>query len=71
MVVVQLASHLGLQFRGWVKNDNSHGFFLALFLCTLALSTKSKHAVLSGFDKAKYELYKYHAERYLEYLLLG
>jgi hypothetical protein len=30
----------------------------------VALSTKSKHVALSGFNKAKYELHKYHAERY-------
>lgn len=30
----------------------------------IALSTKSKHVALSGFNKAKYELHKYHAERY-------
>jgi hypothetical protein len=34
------------------------------FLVYVALSTKSKHVALSGFDKAKYELHKYHAERY-------
>ena len=30
----------------------------------MVLSTKSNHVSLKGFDKVKYELNKYHAERY-------
>jgi hypothetical protein len=41
------------------------------FLVYVALSTKSKHVALSGFDKAKYELHKYHAERYWGIFVAG
>jgi heme/copper-type cytochrome/quinol oxidase subunit 2 len=34
------------------------------FFIYVVLSTKSNHVSLKGFDKVKYELNKYHAERY-------
>lgn len=47
-------------------NSSCDRFFLYVFL-----STKSKHAVLGGFDKAKYQLHKYHAERYWAIFVAG
>jgi heme/copper-type cytochrome/quinol oxidase subunit 2 len=34
------------------------------FFIYVIMSTKSNHVALKGFDKAKYELNKYHSERY-------
>jgi hypothetical protein len=52
------------------------GFTVAIviaagFFIYVALSTKSSHVVLAGFDKAKYELNKYHAERYWAIFVAG
>ena len=41
------------------------------FFVYVILSTKSKHALLGGFDKAKHELHKYHAERYWGIFVAG
>jgi heme/copper-type cytochrome/quinol oxidase subunit 2 len=42
------------------------GFFLYV-----ALSTRSEHKVLGGFDNVKYRLHKYHAERYWAIFVAG
>ena len=57
MVVVQLASDLGYGVPWLVKILIIAMVFSTGFFVYHGLSTKSKHAVLSGFDKAKYELY--------------
>ena len=37
----------------------------------VVLSTKSNHVALKGFDKVKYEINKYHAERYWGIFVAG
>ncbi|MGH9985696.1 MAG: hypothetical protein ACRD8W_17260 [Nitrososphaeraceae archaeon] len=64
MVDVQLAADLGYGIP-WLVMVLTVSVFLAIgFFTYIILSTRSKHALLAGFDKAKYELNKYHAERY-------
>ncbi len=64
MVDVQLAAELGYGIP-WLVMVLTVSVFLAIgFFTYIILSTRSKHALLAGFDKAKYELNKYHAERY-------
>lgn len=41
------------------------------FFLYVVLSTKSKHVALSGIDRAKYQLHKYHAERYWAVVVAG
>jgi cytochrome c oxidase subunit II len=71
MVDVQLAGDLGygipwLQMVLLVASLIAIGFFIYVIM-----STRSKHAFFAGFDKAKYELYKFHAERYWAILVGG
>ncbi len=64
MVEVQLAGDLGFGVP-WLVLVLSVAIILSVaFFTYVILTTKSKHALLAGFDKAKYELNKYHAERY-------
>lgn len=64
MVDVELAGDLGYGIP-WLVMVLTVSAFLAIgFFTYVILSTRSKHALLAGFDKAKFELNKYHAERY-------
>jgi heme/copper-type cytochrome/quinol oxidase subunit 2 len=64
VVDVQLAGDLGFGIS-WLLMVLTVSILLAAgFFTYIILSTRSKHALLTGFDKAKYELNKYHAERY-------
>ena len=42
----------------------------AFFIYTI-LSTRSDHVAVAGFDKVKYQLHKYHAERYWGIFVVG
>jgi heme/copper-type cytochrome/quinol oxidase subunit 2 len=64
MVDVQLAGDLGFGIS-WLQMVLTISILLAAgFFTYIIFSTRSKHALLAGFDKAKYELNKYHVERY-------
>jgi heme/copper-type cytochrome/quinol oxidase subunit 2 len=71
-VTVQLAADLGYGIP-WLTNTLVIAMTVATaFFVYITLSTKSKHAAaLGGFDKVKYELHKYHAERYWGILVAG
>lgn len=63
-LAVQLAGNLGYGVS-WLVQVLTVAIIIATgFFIYVVVSTKSKHALVSGFDKAKYELHKYHAERY-------
>jgi heme/copper-type cytochrome/quinol oxidase subunit 2 len=63
-MTVQLAADLGYGIP-WLVNTLVIAITIATaFFIYIALSTKSGHSSLAGFDKVKYELNKYHAERY-------
>jgi heme/copper-type cytochrome/quinol oxidase subunit 2 len=71
MVGVQLASELGYGVP-WLVEVLTIAIVIATgFFVYVALSTKSNHVVLGGFDKAKHELNKYHAERYWAIFVAG
>jgi cytochrome c oxidase subunit 2 len=71
MVGVQLASELGYGVP-WLVEVLTIAIVIATgFFVYVALSTKSSHVVLGGFDKAKHELNKYHAERYWAIFVAG
>jgi hypothetical protein len=62
-MTVQLASDLGYDVP-WLTEVLTVAIIISIaFFVYAALSTKSKHAALKGFDKAKYELHKYHVEK--------
>lgn len=64
MVDVELAGDLGYGIP-WLVMVLTVSAFLAIgFFTYVILSTRSNHSLLAGFNKAKYELNKYHAERY-------
>ena len=64
MVGVHLAANLGYG-EAWLIQVLTLAIILATgFFVYVVLSTKSRHAALGGFDKLKYQLNKYHAERY-------
>jgi heme/copper-type cytochrome/quinol oxidase subunit 2 len=70
-MTVQLASDLGYGIP-WLTQVLTISIVLATgFFVYVALSTKSQKVVLGGFDKAKYELNKYHAERYWAIFVIG
>lgn len=63
-LAVELAGDLGYGVS-WLVLVLTAAIVIATgFFVYVVVSTKSKHAIVSGFDKAKYELHKYHAERY-------
>jgi cytochrome c oxidase subunit 2 len=71
MVEVQLAADLGYGIP-WLQMVLTVASVLAVgFFTYVILSTRSKHTLLSGFDKAKYELNKFHAERYWAIFVAG
>jgi hypothetical protein len=68
-MTAQLAADLGYGIP-WLSEVLTMAIVLTTaFLVYVTLSTKSKHVALGGFDRAKYELHKYHAERYCALLL--
>jgi heme/copper-type cytochrome/quinol oxidase subunit 2 len=70
-MTVQLASDLGYGIP-WITQVLTISIVIATgFFVYVALSTKSQTVVLSGFDKAKYELNKYHVERYWAIFVAG
>jgi cytochrome c oxidase subunit 2 len=71
MVEVQLAGNLGYGVS-WLVVTLTIAITLATgFFLYVLLSTKSRHATLGGFDKLKYQLYKYNAERYWAIFVAG
>jgi heme/copper-type cytochrome/quinol oxidase subunit 2 len=71
MVGVELASELGYGVP-WLVEVLTIAIVIATgFFVYVALSTKSKHVILGGIDKAKHELNKYHAERYWAVVVAG
>lgn len=70
-MTIQLAADLGYGVPWLVEVLTVAIIVTTGFFVYVALSTKSKHAVLKGFDKAKYELHKYHAERYWAIFVAG
>jgi heme/copper-type cytochrome/quinol oxidase subunit 2 len=71
MVDVQLAGDLGYGV-GWLVQTLTIAIILATgFFVYVLLSTKTRHATFGGFDKLKYQLYKYHAERYWAIFVAG
>jgi len=70
-MVVNLAADLGYGMT-WLIQVLTVAIVLATgFFVYVALSTKSGHAALRGFDKLKYQLHKYHAERYWAIFVAG
>jgi heme/copper-type cytochrome/quinol oxidase subunit 2 len=70
-MTIQLAADLGYGIP-WLTEVLTIAIVLTTsFLVYVTLSTKSKHVALGGFDKAKYELHKYHAERYWGVFVAG
>ena len=70
-MVINLASDLGYGIP-WLVQVLTIAILAATgFFVYIALSTKSKHVVLGGFDKIKYELNKHHAERYWAIFVAG
>ena len=70
-MVVELAADLGYGIPWLVEVLTIAIVISTAFFIYVALSTKSKHIALGGFNKAKYELHKYHAERYWAILVAG
>jgi cytochrome c oxidase subunit 2 len=68
---VKLAADLGYGIP-WLTLWNSIAIMITTaFFVYVILSTKSRHVLLAGFDKAKHELHKYHAERYWAIFVAG
>jgi hypothetical protein len=67
-MTVQLAADLGYGLP-WLINTLVIvlATATAFFIYTI-LSTRSDNVAVAGFDKVKYQLHKYHAERYWGYL---
>ena len=63
-MTVQLAADLGYGIP-WLSNTLVISIAIATaFFTYVVISTKSDHAAVAGFDKVKYQLHKYRAERY-------
>ena len=68
---IELAAELGYGVP-WLKLILTIALVIATaFFIYVLLSTKFNHVALKGFDKAKYELNKYHAERYWGIFVAG
>lgn len=68
---VQLASELGHGIPWLVQILTIAVIITTAFFIYVIISTRSRHTLLAGFDKAKYELHKYHAERYWAIFVAG
>lgn len=71
VVDVQLAADLGHGIPWLIQILTIAVIITTAFFIYVIISTKSRHAFLAGFDKAKYELHKYHAERYWAVFVAG
>ena len=70
-MTVQLAADLGYGIP-WLANTLVISIAVATaFFIYIVLSTKSDHAYVAGFDRVKYQLHKYHAERYWGIFVAG
>ncbi|MGZ5490078.1 MAG: hypothetical protein ACXW2E_07095 [Nitrososphaeraceae archaeon] len=68
---IELAAELGYGVP-WLKLILTIALVIATaFFIYVLLSTKFNHVALKGFDKVKYELNKYHAERYWGIFVAG
>lgn len=70
-MAVQLAGDLGYGIPWLVQVLTIAIIAATAFFVYVALSTKSRHAALGGFDRLKYQLHKYHAERYWAIFVAG
>lgn len=70
-MAVQFAADLGYGITWLVQVLTVAIIIATAFFVYVALSTKSRHAVLGGFDRLKYQLHKYHAERYWAIFVAG
>jgi heme/copper-type cytochrome/quinol oxidase subunit 2 len=71
MASVELAADLGYGVP-WLTVVLTSALVIATaFFVYVVLSTKSNHVSLKGLDKVKYELNKYHAERYWGIFVAG
>jgi heme/copper-type cytochrome/quinol oxidase subunit 2 len=68
---VNLAADLGYGVPWLVETLTVAILVTTGFIIYVMLSTRSDKITLSGFDKAKYRLYKYHAERYWAIFVAG
>jgi cytochrome c oxidase subunit 2 len=68
---VQLAADLGHGIPWLIQILSIAVIITTSFFVYVILSTRSRHALLAGFDKAKHELHKYHAERYWGIFVAG
>lgn len=68
---VNLAADLGFGLPWLVETLTVAILVTTGFIIYVMLSTRSNKVTLSGFDKAKYSLYKYHAERYWAVFVAG
>lgn len=64
IVDVQLAANLGYGISWLVQTLTVAIILTTGFFIYVVLSTRSRHATRGGFDNLKYQIYKYHAERY-------
>lgn len=71
MTEVNLPAHLGYGVPWLIETLTVAIIITTGFIIYIALSTRSNKIILSGFDKAKYRLYKYHAERYWAIFIAG
>jgi cytochrome c oxidase subunit 2 len=71
MTAVDLAADLGYGIPWLIQVLTIAIIAVTVFFLYVALSTKSKHKVLGGFDNVKYQLHKYHAERYWAIFVAG
>jgi heme/copper-type cytochrome/quinol oxidase subunit 2 len=70
-MTVQLAADLGYGIP-WLANILVILITVATaFFVYVVLSTRSDHVAVAGFDKVKYQLHKYHAERYWGIFVAG
>jgi cytochrome c oxidase subunit 2 len=71
MVGIELAAELGYGVP-WLRLILTIAIVIATaFFIYVLLSTKYTHVALKGFDKVKYQLNKYHAERYWGIFVAG
>ncbi|MGD1836118.1 MAG: hypothetical protein ACPKQO_10400 [Nitrososphaeraceae archaeon] len=71
MVEVNLAADLGFGIPWLVETLTVAILVTTGFIIYVMLSTRSSKVTLTSFDKAKYRLYKYHAERYWAIFVAG
>jgi heme/copper-type cytochrome/quinol oxidase subunit 2 len=70
-IEVQLAGDLGYGIPWLIQTLIVAIVVATAFFVYVALSTKSQHSPLAGFDRLKYKLHKYNAERYWAIFVAG